>query len=316
MNNPVFNKEYRIERLNKDNLADVAKLYTAVYGKPAPFDFFLKKYDTAYTGKQYIGFIAYNNHQVAVGYYGVIPCFLQHKEDIILSAQSADTMTHPQYRYKGLFVELSNRTLDLCRSEGIRLIFGFPNQHSLHGAVHRVGWKVTEKMDCFIIPVRSVPFKKVVAKLAFLQSLYARYQQWILKKYLRPLQGISNSVIGDGYVGVYRDADYLTYKTYDQTRVIQIGESLVWIKLNSRFIIGDMQLAPDRFADVMRCLKQLAAKLGIHQIQFHTSMNTGLHAYFVKRFEPVPSFPVMFQDFGSGIRLDKIKFTFADIDIF
>src|SRR5882672_9602253 len=139
----VENKEYVIERLNNDRLKDMESLYKAVYGIAAPENYFLKKYDTAYTGAEYLGYIAYNKENIAVAYYGVMPCFIQYNNEIILAAQSGDTMTHPGFRYKGMFVELSKITFELCREVGIRFIFGFPNQNSYHGAVNKLGWKLT-----------------------------------------------------------------------------------------------------------------------------------------------------------------------------
>jgi hypothetical protein len=312
MNN---DQEYTIERLTGGHLGDIANLHAAVYDRPAARNFFVKKYDTAYTGKQYIGFIAYSRERIAVGFYGVIPCFLQYENAIILSAQSADTMTHPQYRFKGLFVELSNLTFQLCRSEGIRLIFGFPNQNSLHGAIHKLGWTMTETMDCFKIPVKTFPLERIVHKFSFLKPLYEWHIKKVLVKYLEPLQGITNSVIEDGYNGIYRDQKYLSYKTYHPKIVIRINRSLVWIKINPGFIIGDITLHDD-FDVVLNGIRKIASKLGIAELQFQSSPQTKLHTLFAERYQPVPSFSVLFQDMDSGLSLDKIKFTFADIDIF
>ena len=316
MSESMHNTEYSIERLGKDNLADIAKLYKAVYGRAAAPGLFIKKYDTAYTGRQWLGFIAYSKDHVPVGYYGVIPCFLQHGDNKILSAQSADTMTHPQYRFKGLFVELSKMTFDLCRAEGIKLIFGFPNQNSFHGAINKLGWKMTDTMDCFMIPVKTIPIQKIIRRVSFLKPLYNKYRHRVLQKYLAPGERIANSLISEGYYGVCRDADYLAYKTYHNTVVIRTAHSLAWIKLNTALIIGDMKTSMNDFDKTMLEIKKLAAKLGMDQIQFHISPGTVLHSLFINRYQPIPSFPVLFQDMDSGIPLDKIKFSFADIDIF
>ncbi len=316
MSENLHNAVYSIERLGKDNLADIATLYEAVYGRTAPAGLFIKKYDTAYTGREYLGFIAYSKDRVPVGYYGVIPCFLQYGDKKILSAQSADTMTHPQYRFKGLFVELSNITFNLCRSEGIKLVFGFPNQNSLHGAINKLGWKMTETLDCFVIPVKTIPIGKITRRVSFIKPLYNKYQHWILQKYLAPGKNVANSLTGEGYCGVCRDADYLAYKTYHDTVVIKTADSLAWIKLNTALIIGDMQTSGNDFDKAMLDIKKLAAKLGMSQIQFHISPDTVLHSLFIQKYQRVPSFPVLFQDMDSGIPLDKIKFSFADIDIF
>src|SRR5689334_590601 len=127
MNEPTTDSCF-IKRLNSQNLHDLDQLYEAVYGKKPDENYFPKKYDTEYTGVSYVGYIAYQDH-TPIAYYGVIPCFIQYKNEKLLSAQSADTMTHPGYRLKGMFVSLSEKTFALCRELGIYLVFGFPNQN-------------------------------------------------------------------------------------------------------------------------------------------------------------------------------------------
>src|ERR1700761_3239103 len=157
-------KEYRIERLSEDNLSALEELHSAVYGrKPIP-GYFQKKYDTGYTGVAFVGYVAYNPDNTVVAYYGVMPCLIRYGDTTILAAQSGDTMTHPLFRYKGMFVDLSRMTFDLCRSEGIKLLFGFPNQNSYHGAITKLGWKQTETMECFIIPVPTLAIAAAVRR--------------------------------------------------------------------------------------------------------------------------------------------------------
>ena len=127
-------KEYQVIRLNKNNISDLEKLYALVYKKKIAHFYFSKKYNTAYTGVLYTGYLAYKEN-IPIAFYGVIPCFIQYENKMILAAQSADTMTHPEHRYKSLFFDLSNMCFDLCKQNGIELIYGFPNQNSYHGAI-------------------------------------------------------------------------------------------------------------------------------------------------------------------------------------
>jgi GNAT superfamily N-acetyltransferase len=309
-------KDYTIERLSKKNLSDLDKLHYAVYRKQHLPGYFEKKYDTAYAGAEYIGYIAYNKNQAPIAFYGVIPCFITYQDDIYLAAQSADTMTHPQYRFKGLFVQLANITLDLARKEGIGLIFGFPNQNSLHGFLVKLKWQLTEMMDCYIIPVGIIPVERIAKKLAVTRKLYQKYQQQVLKKYLVDEKGIGNSVLKDKYGGISRNVHYLNYRTYHDTQVIRIGKALLWIKIRNGLIIGDIDCEMEDFDDMMEKLRKLAFRLGLQHIQFHTSHQTRLSALFAERYEAMPSFYILFKDLGSNIPLDKIKFTFADVDIF
>ena len=309
-------KGYSVARLTKDNLEDIAKLHEAVYDRvPAPGHFH-KKYNTAYTGIEYAGFIAYNHEMIPIAYYGVIPCFIQYGNEIILAAQSADTMTHPRHRYKGMFMELSNMTFALCRELGIRLIFGFPNQNFYKASADKWGWQTTDTLDYFTIPVSGSPFRAVLRKLSP-GKLYTRYSAHSIENELVTAAGVSNSVLTDGFAGVHRDDKYLNYKKYSDTKVVQIDSSKVWISNKHDWLIGDMEgVNENNFAFVMERLKKIAKRSVVRQIQFHCSPGTSLHKFFSKYYEPMKSFPVIFQDFGSRFPLEKIKFTLADIEIF
>lgn len=310
------NKTYAIERLNAGNINDLAKLYSLVNGRTKVPEFFLKKYDTAYTGARYVGFIAYNKQHEPVSYYGVIPTLLWYDGRIVLAAQSADTMTHAKYRNTGLFTELAKLTFELCRSEGIRVVFGFPNQSAYTGFLN-MKWHTTENMDRFVIPVRgAVPLERIAHKFPALKPYYTRYKNWVLKGYLKLQKGVVNSVLADNYNGIFRDENYMRYKSYSTTQVIQIGKSAVWIKLRNGLLIGDISGITDNFDKTMSKLMGLARKLGVAQIQFHASPKTQLHTLFAQRYQAISSFPVIFKDLGEGIPTSKIKFTLADIDTF
>lgn len=312
----IPNAEYYIKRLDKRNLADVAELHGIVYGKKAPANYFENKYNTAYTGAQFVGYIAYSNQNVPIAFYAVIPCFLNYNGRQVLSAQSADTMTNPNYRFKGLFVELSNITFRLCRQQGIALIFGFPNQNSYHGAVNKLGWQITETLNYFTIAASRFSLEGLAAKHPFFKNLYAAYTRQVLKKHLLPQNGIANSLIAEGFAGVDRSAEYLAYKTYSHTQVVKLGGATVWLKINNGLTIGDILVNPNDFDATISELKTLARKLGLKQVVLQTSPASRLYTLLAKNYLPSPSFPVLFQDLDSGLDLSCIKFAFADIDIF
>ena len=307
---------YSVERLNKNNLRDLALLHSQVYATRLNGDYFVRKYDTAYTKVGDLGFLAYGPGKIPIAYYGVIPCFIQYRDEVILAAQSADTMTHPGHRFKGLFVELSAMTFDLCREMGIRLIFGFPNQNSYHGAVNKLGWQMTGCMDCFTIPVRSWPLKSIFLKLG-LEKSYDHLSDLVLDRKKATNGQMVNSVYMDGFGGVEHSQAYRQYKTYSPSKMIQFGDTKVWISTRHGLLIGDMEVTDEvKFLWIMDQLRSIARKMGLRKIQFHCSPGTTLHKRFSAISEPAPSFPMLFQNFGSSIPPAVIKFTFADIDIF
>src|SRR3569833_524171 len=185
----------QIHRLDARRVKDLELLHTAVYGRPPEKGMYPKKYDTGFTGQAYLSFIAYTTDGTPAAYYGVIPCFISYGDKMLLSAQSADTMTHPLHRKKGLFVLLARQTYDLCREVGVQLLFGFPNQNSYHIFVNSLGWTATDQLQLFVVPVKkTLPF-------SFIRPARAK-------------AGIPNALLDEGFGGVYRDEAYLRYTTY------------------------------------------------------------------------------------------------------
>ena len=316
MDSIIATRDYTIERLCKDKFDDLDMLHRAIYRKAHSPGYFRKKYDTAYTGVEHIGYLAYNNRHEPIAFYGVIPYFIRYRDQLYLAAQSADNMTHPNYRFKGLFVQLANLTFYLAQEEGICLIFGFPNQNALHSFLVKLKWHLTEMMDCYNIPVSILPAEKWARKLPLVRGMYQKYQQQVLKNYLVNAKGVENSVFMDQFAGVNRNGHYLNYRGYHDTKVIKVGKAYLWVKIRNGLIIGDINCEAENFDDMMQQLYKLALRLGVHRIQFHTSHQTQLASLFSERYESVPSFYVLFKDLGSDIPLDKIKFTYADTELF
>lgn len=298
-------KDYVFNRLNKNNLADLARLYSKVYNRNIRVEYYHKKYETKYTGVENAGFISYNDNQ-PVASFGVIPCFIQSGDKTIPAGQAVDAMTDPAHRHKGMFMKLSNITYDLCDELGIKLLFGFPNQDSYPAMINHLGWKETGKMSRFTIPVGR-NWKQFFLK----RKNYGK----VPDKYFSEQHEIQNSVVEDGYAGVYRSKTYMSYKSFTDNFVIKMESADLWVKMSNELIIGDIFLKKNN-KDFFREIKLLAKELNLEKISFQVCNNCSLHKLFSDHYQPIPSFPVLIKDLGSGLPAEKIKFTFADIDIF
>lgn len=316
MHSSSIAQEYTFERLNNDNLVHLAQLYEVVYGRKARPGFYDKKYDTGYTGVSCVGYIAYDGQHEPIAYFGVIPCFIEYDGESILVAQAADAMTHSGHRYKGMLAELSRLTFALCRELGILLVFGFPNQ-DFYPAAMRMGWKETEALDRFNIPLTTFPLSSIAARWPFLKGWYRIYQRRVTARYVASMPVGFNTVLDGNNSGIQRSDAYLEYKKYNETVVLQIGHAKVWIKITQVLNVGEMAgVNEHNFDSVMHGLKKIGCRLGVRRISFQVSPHTALHHLWSSRYIPIRSFPVIFQDFGIHVPLEKIKFTFADIDIF
>jgi hypothetical protein len=295
--------QYKVRRLDQKGLDDVSRLFAIVYGRNSGDSHFSKKYDTIYTGIENIGYLAYDSAEKPIAFYGVIPCFIKCGDRVFLAAQSADTMTHPLFRNKGLFTRLARLTFDLCKQAGIAFVFGFPNQNAYHGLI-KLGWHGQQTMERFSIPIKAFPLEPISRKFPWIRRQYLLYAQRVVEKYFYSKQGLPNSVLTADIGGVYRDQNYLQYKTYSSSEVIRVDRAKVWFKIQNGFSIGDIEIVDGQqgFESTMDHLK--------------TSPGTFLSDLFRKYYIAVPSFPILFLDLGANIDLSKLKFTFADIDVF
>lgn len=315
MRSALEERGYTVRRLDHDNLADVEALHRAVYGRrPAP-GFFARKYDTRFTGVQHVGFVAYAGRK-PVAFYGVLPCYLEADGAAVLAAQSADTMTHPGHRNQGLFVALAERTFALCREHGIRLLFGFPNQNSLPGFLGRLEWRSPVTMDYFVVQAGEPARAARLADIPGLRRLVRRHRDLRLAKLAAPHGAIANSVLGDGYHGIRRDAAWFAYKRYGGTHIVELAGATIWLKPGNSLWVGDIDVAPGDFYKAIEALGRLACRLGMREIHFHACPGTTLHRLLAARVQPTPGFPVIFKVFDASVPVERIRFTGADIDIF
>lgn len=75
-----------------------------------------------------------------VGHYAVIPVLVRVGTETQVMYQSVDTMTHPDYRRRGVFVSLAERLFGTIDRTHQGVVFGFPNSLSLRGFVGKLGF--------------------------------------------------------------------------------------------------------------------------------------------------------------------------------
>lgn len=311
-----MNGEYIIERLNGVNLKDVAMLHALVYCSSKPQEYWETKYDTSWTGVSYTGYIAYDAKLNPVAFYGVIPCFINTQNGAVLVAQSADTMTHPLHQNKGLFIRLADMTFSLCRENDIRLIFGFPNQRSYHGLVNKLGWQQTEVMQVFHIKTATFSFQRI-ARIPVISKIYSFYHHLVFRRVIiKNCLGIQNSMLTEGYDGLLRSKAYFENKAYNKTFVVEINDWRIWMKTGETLIIGDVERGQSSFGDIMKQLKKLALLSGISRLTLQVSKDSFLYNELLSLNKATNGFSVLFLKLDRGIDISRIRFTFADIDVF
>jgi hypothetical protein len=305
--------QYSIERLSADNLHKLQTLYKAVFHKTVSVDFLQKKYDTRFTGVQFIGYLALSPDKTAAAFYGVLPCYFSLQGRVFLAAQSGDTMTHPSHQRAGLFLQLAEKTYALATEKGIELIFGFPNQNSLPG-FQKLKWTfLPSAMKRFTFD--SYPSKiYAVTRIPFL--LLSR--NWILRKMYRDhtkISHVANDIHPDGLL---RDDRFVEYKKYSNSMFIQIEGARAWLKSDGILKVGYVDVSGiASMPNFLRNLKQVALRSGSRHLLFLTMENTRLFKALAPFAMPQDSFPIGFLPLTpGGWNFSDVEFEYCDIDIF
>lgn len=291
---------YTFARLVASNLKDLYILFTAVYNRACPKYYFERKYDTAYTGASYVGYLAYLG-QTPVAYYGVIPTFLSIGQQKVLAAQSCDTMTHPTHRKKGLFVKLAQQTFELAKREGIHLVFGFPNQNSHPGFIKHLGFSHAHTMHRYTIRFSNTPFKLLLRKLGLTGGRQSA-------------EPVPNILLQEGFDGLIYDKAYTAYKHYNSNTIVSAKEQRFWVNLPKGGWIGALApLNSEGFSQTLRHLENLTKA---SSITFMVSPDTGPDKALSKNAKAEQGFAVIIKNLSGKYETGRLKFQFSDIDIF
>jgi GNAT superfamily N-acetyltransferase len=306
--------QYIFQKLSQATLHHLVGLYHEAFGKKVAFEFLARKYDTQKFGAAYIGYLAFTSAGQPAAFYGVLPCIVHLNGQRILAAQSADTMTHPDHRQKGLFTALAKKTYSLAKENNIKFIFGFPNQNSFPGFV-KLNWQfMPEPMKLFSIRVKTFPAATVFSKSLFLSGLYQQTIDFFYSR-KRNREELFSMETADH---VLHDSFFLAYKQYSRTSIVKIGESYVWGKWDGALKVGYAQFPDDLPAEIfIRNVKQLAAQTGCTAVFFMTCATSRLYKKLSSLMTPADALPIGFYPLSDDpFDFEKIEFEYCDIDIF
>jgi hypothetical protein len=306
--------EYRIEKLSAENIRDLIPLFKTVFHETVSLNFLLKKYDTRSVGPEFVGFIAYTPQGLAAAYYGVIPCFFQLNGTKVLAAQSADTMTHPHHRKKGLFQNLAIKTYALASEQYIKFVFGFPNQDSYPGFI-KLNWQfLPVQLQVFTMKATNFRYSRLLYRIPVLFFLYTFLLNGIFGAE-EPNKLFFTEKISDGLI---HDDKFCLYKKYNTTHIITIDKVKAWIKNDGDLKVGAVQgLTEHNAFEFLKRLKALASWLGCGEVIFMTSKYSSLYDVLKKTLAPKDAFPIGFLPLQAEIvSIANASFEYCDADFF
>jgi GNAT superfamily N-acetyltransferase len=131
--------------------AALVELFEACFGTRLSTEYFAWKYYKNPTGKV-SGFVADAGERLAA-FYGLIPEPWAVGDADTTIFQSMDTMTHPEFRRRGLFVRLAELAYEDVRHRTGRCdLVGVPGPTSLPGFTGKLGWTKIHDFEVLTLP--------------------------------------------------------------------------------------------------------------------------------------------------------------------
>lgn len=130
--------DYIVKQFSEGDECYISSLFKVVFKRNLPLDFWRWRYQDNPFGGSIIKLMFHGD--TLVGHYAVhrIKVVVDGKEKE--AALSMTTMTHPDYRGRGIFPELARCVYKQCEDYGIELVFGFPNENIYRSRVEKLGW--------------------------------------------------------------------------------------------------------------------------------------------------------------------------------
>ncbi|MFZ5596089.1 MAG: GNAT family N-acetyltransferase [Bacillota bacterium] len=154
----IWYRPYREE----DRLSCI-NLYNYIYPKEISGENWAWRNEKNPAGKAFIE-TAWDGDRL-VGFCSILPRVMLCKGRVVPAALSDIAVTHPRYRYRGIFTRLCDRVYRRVSGEGIDFIYGFPSGHSRHGFENKLGWYVCKGRELYRWGGSAGPEKGIVVML-------------------------------------------------------------------------------------------------------------------------------------------------------
>lgn len=144
-------RTWTVREANQDDNLGLAKLFRIVFHFERGEAHYHWKFLDNPDGPPVIA-VAEDEGQL-VGQYELWPTRLRIGSNVVLGAQSLDTMTHPDYRGQGMFTVLAENCMQFAAGRGIEVLYGFPNESSYPGFVRKLDWDCTGNIPLWVRPL-------------------------------------------------------------------------------------------------------------------------------------------------------------------
>lgn len=311
--------EYTTQRISPELYTDLQLLKNRSMGYLQDMSDIKRKFDTSCFGIRDIGFFARDKDNNPAAYYGVFPMVVVNNGKDYVIAQSGDTMTDPDHRKKGLFVQLAKEAYDFAGTQGIDFIFGFPNEFSYPGFKNKLDWIFFGNMQEFSIKSSAIPLCELAKKYNFFRPFYSRLLKIRLAKYIVNINSESIKGFSHGKNEFYikKDLNFFNYKKGENKFLVEINNFKFFFKAQTHLYIGEVaKFEESRIDDFILTLEKLTKLVQSRKLIMALSENHWLYSFMMKKMEPKESLPIGFYKYGNDFPFEKLILSMSDYDTF
>jgi len=307
--------EYKYVQLDDSNINHLVYLYKKVFNQNYTLEEIKAKYLANYTGITAQGHFAFLNNK-PVAFHGAIPVLMKYKNKVELAAQYGDAMTLPSHTKKGLFSTLGELTDQVLIKKEVKFVWGFPNQNSEYGYVNKLNWLGNSRMKYLIIDLKTIPKEALYRKTKILEKAFQRKTKQALDSIITTKENLA-SIDTNQFVSVNRSKDYYNYKSFTPNYMVELNSCKVWIKPLGGLLVGDLEVKNEtQVLDTIERLKELAVQLGLKKVIIQASPESDIYKILQTQFSFSDSWLIGYKNFDSDFPLEKLQFTYGDLDTF
>lgn len=150
------------EKMFRERMKEFCDLYYLCFNQKLNIDEVEWRYFGNPCAKIFAAFAIDDDKLVAN--YSVSPVEIVRDGQIYKAALSLNTMTHPDYSGRGLFVDLTRMVYKELTDQGYELVMGFPNGVSNRTFVSKLGWKDIYEIPTMELEISNISFPKEVTE--------------------------------------------------------------------------------------------------------------------------------------------------------
>lgn len=126
-----------IRNYKKNDEKEIMNLFKKSFNRDMHYTEWKWNYDDNICNDKFIKIMW--DDDILAGHYAVLPSKMNIYDKTYTSGLSMTTMTSPEYKKQGIFVKLANALYEENYNK-LPVIYGFPNNNSLHGFIKHLGW--------------------------------------------------------------------------------------------------------------------------------------------------------------------------------